>query len=68
VRNSCYPNYETGRVSFLCGGELIEKSVGDLDVPGHYTRGRDDCLSASLPVCNPLCSGAVMFLYEDEDI
>jgi hypothetical protein len=66
--NALAVDYKTDRVSFLGGGELIENSLNHLDVPGHYTRGRDDCLSASLPVCNPLCSGAVMFLYEDEDI
>jgi hypothetical protein len=27
--------YKTYGVSFLCGGELIEKSLGQLDVPGH---------------------------------
>jgi hypothetical protein len=66
--NALAIDYKTDRVSFLGGGELIEKSLNHLDVPGHYTRGRDDCLSASLPGFNPLCSGAVTFVYEDEDI
>ena len=66
--NALAVDYKTDRVRFLGGGELIEKSLGHLNVPGHYTRGRDDCLSTSLPVFNPLCSGAVMFLYEDEEI